>query len=280
MNCRLNMADLGSEGIEEATRAAGDEGDTRQNGQPRRMFRFNAARDILLLREVVGQRPFAAEHGQGARIWDQISSTLNSIGMDVTSTTVRGRCAHLKQAFRKEQLAQLRRSGTEEEYDEREQLLQDYIELEEAAESEGIARREERTARDRQREDQGAQLRLAATLGRRRSDVDSGADLESQDETVLGVTPLPKRSRSTPASNYLEFKVEAFKLEMAERQRSREDDKEQKEAELALRGRELDIRDRELDLRRREIDIQRQIAQVCWEHVASPNPWEFQCHFV
>lgn len=218
----------------------------------RTMFRFNPARDILLLREVIGHRPFAAGYGQTSRAWDTIVRNLKGLGMDVCVTTVQGRYAHLKKIYLKEQMDQLRRSGTEEEYSEREQLLQDLLDLEKAARSENDNRHKERAAAEQRLEDQGARLRSVATYGRQRS-----SESESQEGQPPAVAPTPKRRRSAAADDYLDFRKASFEVQMEERRKDREHEMSVKEHEMSIRTRELDIRQNELALRKQELDMQR-----------------------
>jgi flagellar biosynthesis GTPase FlhF len=205
----------------------------------RPMFRFNPARDILLLREVVGQRPYAAGYGQTSRAWDAIVTNLKAIGMDVTLTTVQGRYTHLKKAYRTQQMEQMRRSGTEEEYTEREQLLQDIIELEAAAASEAHEKRQERDAKERNLEEQGASLRSAATFGRQRSQSES----DPHDDKASSTVSQPKKRRSTTADDFIKLQTLKFEAEIEDRRQARESD-------FALRTRELALRQQELDMQR------------------------------
>jgi hypothetical protein len=234
-----------------------DDRNNEQGSARRRMFRFNPVRDILLLREVIGQRPFAAGYGQAGRVWESITRNLNTGGMPVTLSTVQGRCALLKRAFRKQQMEQLRRSGTEEECSEREQLLQDLIEMEAAAASDDSARRQEGAALERQREDQGAQLRLAATMGRRASQGDS----ESQESQPSGSGPLPKRRRSDMAEDFLRIKEDTLRMEIEDRRRARDEARDearlQREANMAIRDRELALREQELAVRKLQLEVRR-----------------------
>jgi hypothetical protein len=95
--------------------------------------------------------------------------------------------------------------------------------MEAAAASDDSARRQEGAALERQREDQGAQLRLAATMGRRASQGDS----ESQESQPSGSGPLPKRRRSDMAEDFLRIKEDTLRMEMEDRRRARDEAREE-----------------------------------------------------
>jgi hypothetical protein len=134
--------------------------------------------------------------------------------------------------------------------------------MEAAAASDDSASRQEGAALERQREDQGAQLRLAATMGRRASQGDS----ESQESHPSGSAPLPKRRRSDMADNFWRIKEDTLRMEMEDRRRARDEAREearlQREADMSIRDREMALREQELAVRKLQLEVRRQAQWV------------------
>jgi hypothetical protein len=208
------------------------------------------------MREVLERRPFAVKFGDVGRVWEEIADKLRALQLDVSAKTVKGRCLRLKRLFKKEQMDQLRKSGTEDEYCERERLLQDYIELEPAAEHESGVERAKKAALERAREDQGMQVRGAATMGHRPRDIDSTLQSESE------ATPAGKRMKQSPAVSLMSLKEEAMRAEAEERRTLRNDTRVQKDAELELRRHELKQQriDRKAERKLRLLELEQRTA--------------------
>jgi len=85
---------------------AGGVGDKKKNAA-----RFSAGHDVLLLREVVTQNPYAAAAGEVTRTWAAIAVALNAAQADfnIDGRRCRDRTNLLLDYFRKEELASLRR---------------------------------------------------------------------------------------------------------------------------------------------------------------------------
>ncbi|RHY14925.1 hypothetical protein DYB32_010807 [Aphanomyces invadans] len=93
-------------------------------------FRFTIAADVDLLKEVALVAPYDAAYGQTTARWDEIGDNMRSIhGDTITASSCRKRFDDLLSAFKKATLKALRASGTEEEYNERDQLLQDIVDM-------------------------------------------------------------------------------------------------------------------------------------------------------
>ncbi|CAN7990927.1 unnamed protein product [Ixodes hexagonus] len=87
--------------------------------------RFTVIEDLCLLREIVGRNPFAAPER-----WPEIlNSLVAASGRDFTMRAIRERADLLLGYFRQQDTVQLRRSGTEEQYTEKDQLLQEISDL-------------------------------------------------------------------------------------------------------------------------------------------------------
>ncbi|ETV98382.1 hypothetical protein H310_09071 [Aphanomyces invadans] len=102
-----------------------------QSNQRRKTaFRFKGCTDVDLLKEVKHVRPFEAPRGEVRKRWTEVTEHLQRIiGDGITVNVTRKRFDDLMTAFHEDTMAALRASGTEEEYEEREQLLQDIHDL-------------------------------------------------------------------------------------------------------------------------------------------------------
>lgn len=134
-------------------------------------FRFAAKHDVLLFREVVARNPFLTPSK-----WVDIAENLNRLNMVVDGRRCRERTILQVDYFEKEDFDNLRRSGTEEEYDEKEQLLQEIKELKSDA----------------------ASAREASAKQKKRYDADSLAAQEIRTEAMQS---LGSRSNSTSSGS-------------------------------------------------------------------------------
>ena len=84
-----------------------------------------------MLKEVLNIRPFAAPHGKAKDCWYQIATNMCSIYGEgaVSDATCKARYYDIMKAFKKDEMESLQASGTEEEYTEREELLNDIKDL-------------------------------------------------------------------------------------------------------------------------------------------------------
>ncbi|GAB6027566.1 hypothetical protein CHUAL_001808 [Chamberlinius hualienensis] len=87
-------------------------------------FRFNPRKDIDVLTSTLAYRPWEL----GSEIWEDVAKKLqDELGYDVTSRTCRLRVEMLIRQYKKQDMIGLRKSGTEEEYGQREALLQEIV---------------------------------------------------------------------------------------------------------------------------------------------------------
>ncbi|CAN7941985.1 unnamed protein product [Ixodes hexagonus] len=94
-------------------------------GGPHKKLRFTFQEDLWLLREVLGSNPY-----EDSARWTLITDALNRVsGQTFTSRAVRERTERLLSLFRQQDTASLRKSETEEQYEEKEILLQDIVDL-------------------------------------------------------------------------------------------------------------------------------------------------------
>ncbi|KAK8787107.1 hypothetical protein V5799_023122 [Amblyomma americanum] len=86
--------------------------------------RFRIDEDLLLLQEVVAQNPF-----QSPENWTAVLKNVFAVGRELTLRAIKDRTELLVGYFRQEDRANLRKSGTEEQYTERDQLLQEISDM-------------------------------------------------------------------------------------------------------------------------------------------------------
>ncbi|KAL1466878.1 hypothetical protein MTO96_042448 [Rhipicephalus appendiculatus] len=92
---------------------------------PPKRFRFNIEADIYMLREVREQDPY-----RKPTLWLSIAENLSlALGWSISAWAIRERCDLLLAQFAQEDQAYLRKSGTEEQYGEKEQLLQEIYDV-------------------------------------------------------------------------------------------------------------------------------------------------------
>jgi hypothetical protein len=106
-----------------------EEDDTTQ----KRQYRWNPSRHISLLRIILLRLPFSAPYKTKGVAWESVAEDYNLAVKQPNA--IKGRKANEKfysllSIFRKNKAASLRKSGTNEEYTELDQLLEDLDELE------------------------------------------------------------------------------------------------------------------------------------------------------
>lgn len=101
-------------------------------------FYFTVGHDIALLEEVLNVRPFAKKRGEVQDAWMAVAKTLN--GLESPRFAIDGTRAYkrvfetLLPKFRLQQMDSLKSSGTEEDWDKRDSLLEELNEAVDAAE--------------------------------------------------------------------------------------------------------------------------------------------------
>ncbi|XP_019939543.1 inner centromere protein [Paralichthys olivaceus] len=98
----------------------------------KRQVRFSARHDIILLREVIAQNPFASK--EPGRIWARVGEIITGVLQDenfeVDARRCRERTMLLLDYYKKQDFPSLRRFGTERLYAQKEDLLHEVLELE------------------------------------------------------------------------------------------------------------------------------------------------------
>ncbi|CAK4969763.1 unnamed protein product, partial [Aphanomyces euteiches] len=90
--------------------------------------KFACRHDIALLRHVVHEKPWEAEHGSVMEKWTRIAEELNrrqDFDKPKKGTNLKNRFDLLLKRFQDDEARSKRKSGTPEEYNERDQLLTD-----------------------------------------------------------------------------------------------------------------------------------------------------------
>ncbi|XP_064626807.1 uncharacterized protein LOC135487233 [Lineus longissimus] len=176
-----------------------------------KMLRYNPGYDISVLKEVLLLNPF-----DDASRWDEIAKAFNKELMKrrpnvqaVNSRSIKERVEKLLKAFKSEQMAALRRSGTAEEYTERDSLLTEISQMKD--ESHVKKASETKGSDDKDIIKQGEAVRKHAMEGMAKKD-DS--------------TPSKKVRRTQSMSEYVEYKkaeIELRKVRKQELQMEREE---------------------------------------------------------
>ncbi|KAG9409833.1 hypothetical protein AC1031_020139 [Aphanomyces cochlioides] len=159
-------------------------------------YRFKAASDIDLLKEVMLIQPFAAAYGQTKSCWEEFSDNLCAIyGSVLTGQGCRKRFDDLMAAFKEQSTASLRASGTDEEYLERDQLLQDLSDMIDVILLEKKTKKELKDDKVDRRETDGHAIRDAAMYALKRKSID-GESNSTREKPAKRSTPLSTTSAS------------------------------------------------------------------------------------
>ncbi|KAJ3028475.1 UNVERIFIED_CONTAM: hypothetical protein HDU68_001622 [Siphonaria sp. JEL0065] len=222
-------------------------------------YRFNAATDIALLKEIEHIQPYDAPHGQKAERWVEVSSRFNQacdFGGNKTATpkNCQNRFEELIKRFKQDEMDSLRASGTEEEFNEREQLLTDIIELMQEAIDSKADKKRKRDVDDDIRETNGSKIREAATnVLRNKAKNDSAASSVSKNDTSPTSSSATSSSRSKSSSGNLAQSVASIADVMKE---SAASDSAAIAAALAAASEDRKIRLKELELQERKMQLE------------------------
>ncbi|KAF4043074.1 hypothetical protein GN244_ATG04548 [Phytophthora infestans] len=207
----------------------------------KKAFRFVPSSDIMLLKETLKHRPWAASHGETLSAWSSVATGLKAA---LTSCTADGKACRrrfntLLEVFRRDVLESLRASGSAEDYEEREQLLTDCMTLynEHAQVKADKTEKEKREAE--RRESASAEVAQSAMEGLRRSRSESS-------ENELSTPPPNKKKKKSSTEALVEFLDTK-----AEARISRE---KQKERQLDLQERRLALEEQRLEQDRDKLD--------------------------
>ncbi|XP_038070237.1 uncharacterized protein LOC119740343 [Patiria miniata] len=179
--------------------------------------RFYPALDILVLKQVLADWPIG-----DTKKWETLTQKLNEAVRlmrpdgQVTMRGCKDRFRKLLSAFKADELASLRASGTDEEYGERERLLGEIVELE----SEMDKMKEDAAKVEKKKLEQGETVRQKALQSL--TEQAEGLNDEARMQTP---SPLKKRKK-VESSDYIQYLKEKTEKEFAFKQQQLELDKE------------------------------------------------------
>ncbi|XP_078510714.1 uncharacterized protein LOC144770244 isoform X1 [Lissotriton helveticus] len=216
----------------------------------KKKVRFLAQHDIMLLRKVVMQNPFALKEPRHvwARIGEEMNAALQDESFEVDYRRCRERTALLLHYYKRQNFAGLRRYGTESLYMEKEDLLHQVMELE-AGKSLPMAVE----SHYKENPDDAVAVTITEeTLRKAQEDSlwqqpvqEAKEEVEDPDDEG----PLLKRVCQGCCQTYSELLLLQERRAQVE-QRLRED-------ELAVRREELEIEKEKLSLERERLDTER-----------------------
>ncbi|KAM4585582.1 uncharacterized protein PAE49_004796 [Odontesthes bonariensis] len=221
----------------------------------KRQVRFSARHDIILLREVIAQNPFASkEPGRiWARVGEIITAALQEENFEVDARRCRERTMLLLDYYKKQDFPSLRRFGTERLYAQKEDLLHEVLELE--AEKGLIGGGESAKYQDEEQRNRAIEELTLAEQDK--PDINQTPTAEPEEEreqlaeisAALSAAPTAKRPCQCCCQTYSEILSFLEKRSEAE-QRLREE-------ELALRREELEIQRSKIALERERLEADR-----------------------
>ncbi|XP_004539328.2 uncharacterized protein si:dkey-45d16.4 [Maylandia zebra] len=219
----------------------------------KRQVRFSARHDIILLREVIAQNPFASkEPGRiWARVGEIITAALQEENFEVDARRCRERTMLLLDYYKKQDFPSLRRFGTERLYAQKEDLLHEVLELE--AEKGLIVSNDGTKYQDEERRNRVAEELTLPEQDKPNITIPQTTTAEQEEEreemTELSAAPTAKRPCQCCCQTYSEILSFLEKRSEAE-QRLREE-------ELALRREELEIQRSKITLERERLGAER-----------------------
>ncbi|XP_028830223.1 trichohyalin [Denticeps clupeoides] len=222
------------------------------SGTPRkRQVRFSARHDILLLREVIAQNPFASK--ESGRIWARvgeiITAALQDESFEVDARRCRERTMLLLDYYKKQDFGSLRRFGTERLYAQKEDLLHEVLELEAEKGLMGSGEGKYQDEEMRKRAVEELVLPEPEKPGLLTANAVPHAEAEEPEELAELAAPTAKRPCQCCCQTYSEILSFLEKRSEAE-QRLREE-------EMALRREELEIQRSKIALERERLSAER-----------------------
>ncbi|XP_022620764.1 uncharacterized protein LOC111236340 [Seriola dumerili] len=220
----------------------------------KRQVRFSARHDIILLREVIAQNPFASkEPGRiWARVGEIITAALQDENFEVDARRCRERTMLLLDYYKKQDFPSLRRFGTERLYAQKEDLLHEVLELEAEkgllASGEGTKYQDDEL-RKRTIEELTLPEQDKPNITTTQTPTAAEPDEDHEEMAVLSAAPTAKRPCQCCCQTYSEILSFLEKRSEAE-QRLREE-------ELALRREELEIQRSKIALERERLGAER-----------------------
>ncbi|XP_024085015.1 uncharacterized protein LOC106662404 [Cimex lectularius] len=229
-----------------------------------RRLRFTAADDVALLREVVGSNPF-----EDPTAWSEIGREVNSTtNKNFTLRCLKEHVEHLIKLYIRGDTANLRKSGTEEEYAEKQHLLEMVTVLKKEtmkqtksvvkAKSSMVTRDSVLTIEDFSRDATRSISPTDSMLAGPSRSVFVQATESPTSSIADTAEPHRKNLATTAMSLAIEFLKDKAKMKAEFREKKFAFKKEIKEKELALKEREIELREGQLKLDRDKFELERQ----------------------
>ncbi|XP_029915213.1 trichohyalin [Myripristis murdjan] len=221
----------------------------------KRQVRFSARHDIILLREVIAQNPFASK--ESGRIWARvgeiITAALQDENFEVDARRCRERTMLLLDYYKKQDYPSLRRFGTERLYAQKEDLLHEVLELEAEkgllSSGEGTKYQDEELRKRAMEELNLPEQDKPNVTITQTAAVTAEPEEDREELADLSTAPTAKRPCQCCCQTYSEILSFLEKRSEAE-QRLREE-------ELALRREELEIQRSKIALERERLGAER-----------------------
>ncbi|XP_028308357.1 trichohyalin isoform X2 [Gouania willdenowi] len=217
--------------------------------QRKRQVRFSARHDIILLKEVIVQNPFASkEPGRmWARVGENITAALQEENFEVDARRCRERTMLLLDYYKKQDYSSLRRFGTERLYAQKEDLLHEVLELE--AEKGLLACSEGTKYHDDEKRNRSIEELL----------------LPEQDKPIISITQIPaaeperdgEEMAAPTAKQPCQCCCQTYSEILSFLEKRAEAEQRLREEELSLRREELEIQRSKIVLEREHLGAER-----------------------
>eukprot|EP00743_Colponemidia_sp_Colp-15_P004974 GILK01005360.1.p1 GENE.GILK01005360.1~~GILK01005360.1.p1 ORF type:complete len:284 (-),score=59.47 GILK01005360.1:50-859(-) len=207
-------------------------------------FKFFPQRDIVLLREIETLEPWAAGHGQVLKTWIKVAENVSTVfKVKITDRACQDRFKLLETWFRKNDQENLRKSGKEEEFEERQQLLTEILAAKDDWESTKDSTISTQKAKKEEEQSKAEELREAAlkTL-REKSSTEDGDSRSSSSKK--------KRKQAEAITELVLLTKEEIRTSQDRFQRQLQDAEE----ERAIKRRKLELKEKELSARLLELE--------------------------
>ncbi|XP_005993277.1 trichohyalin [Latimeria chalumnae] len=220
----------------------------------KRQVRFSARHDIMLLREVIIQNPFASK--ESSRIWakvgEYLTAALQDEGFEVDGRRCRERTVLLLDYYKRQDFAGLRRFGTEALYVEKEELLHEVLELE--AEKHLMLAADIRFKEQHEETTTEVRRKISEEYTRQPPPPAHEPEEQGNPETQA---PTAKRACQCCCQTYSEILIFLEKRAEAERRL--------REEELAVRKEELELQREKIALERDRLEAERKEREKHFE---------------
>lgn len=197
---------------------------------------------MLLLRQVNADRPFEAGYGKVDDAWSNVGRALRNAGVSAQTRTIHERFKLLLRKFRHDEMASLRKSGTDEEYGEREQLLTEISQLLENQQAES----KEKKARGSSDAEAAKKLRDAAMLSLREKP--KGGKRDKPESSTTEQTTTDVTEADTEETMERRNKKRSLLAVMADKEARRTAQLNFEKERLAFEKEKLRVKEKQLDL--------------------------------